>query len=290
MWEGFRLRVATAAALLWAALGPAACGGRLPPPDTEGDGLTDDVDRCPDEAEDPDGFEDGDGCPDPDNDGDGIGDPLDGCPLEAEDPDGVADGDGCPDVDVDTDGDGVPDGADACPEEAEDADSFRDDDGCPDVDNDGDGIPDGEDGCPGQPEVVNGVEDGDGCPDESGARVEADRIVLEETVHFEFGTAVLRADSLDVLEDVARLLVAHPEYARVEIRGYTDYQGDEDFNLQLSQRRADRIRATLVRMGVGEERLTAVGMGEGEPIAEGTSLGANRENRRVEFVITEVRP
>ncbi len=65
--------------------------------DTDGDGVPDDVDRCPEEPEDIDGFEDGDGCPDLDNDRDGIPDVDDKCPLEAEVINGVNDGDGCPD-------------------------------------------------------------------------------------------------------------------------------------------------------------------------------------------------
>ena len=57
----------------------------LPPPDRDGDGLADDADRCPDEAEDKDGHADSDGCIDPDNDGDGFADAKDRCPDEAED-------------------------------------------------------------------------------------------------------------------------------------------------------------------------------------------------------------
>ncbi|MBN8232186.1 OmpA family protein [Corallococcus macrosporus] len=67
------------------------------PVDTDGDGILDPEDRCPTVAEDPDGFEDEDGCPDPDNDKDGIADADDQCPLEAEVINGVKDDDGCPD-------------------------------------------------------------------------------------------------------------------------------------------------------------------------------------------------
>jgi outer membrane protein OmpA-like peptidoglycan-associated protein len=66
--------------------------------DSDGDGVMDDADRCPDQPEDSDGFEDGDGCPDPDNDRDGIPDATDKCPLEAEAINGVKDDDGCPDA------------------------------------------------------------------------------------------------------------------------------------------------------------------------------------------------
>ena len=68
-----------------------------PPVDSDGDGLLDAEDRCPNAAEDVDGFEDGDGCPDPDNDRDGVPDTEDACPLEAEVINGVRDDDGCPD-------------------------------------------------------------------------------------------------------------------------------------------------------------------------------------------------
>jgi outer membrane protein OmpA-like peptidoglycan-associated protein len=65
--------------------------------DRDGDGIDDEVDKCPDEPEDKDGFEDKDGCPDLDNDKDGIPDKVDACPNEAETVNGVDDADGCPD-------------------------------------------------------------------------------------------------------------------------------------------------------------------------------------------------
>ncbi len=81
--------------------------------DRDFDGILDDVDTCPDQAEDKDGFQDADGCPDPDNDGDGVLDAADKCPDQLEDKDGFQDADGCPDPD--NDGDGVLDAADKCP-------------------------------------------------------------------------------------------------------------------------------------------------------------------------------
>ena len=118
--------------------------------DADHDGVTDDVDRCPTEPEDRDGFEDEDGCPDPDNDGDGIPDTTDRCPDQPEDRDNFQDADGCPDPD--NDNDGVPDGYDACPREPEDRDGDHDDDGCPDNDRDHDGVTDDRDRCPNDPE------------------------------------------------------------------------------------------------------------------------------------------
>jgi len=169
-------------------------GGR----DRDGDGIPDRKDHCPELAEDPDGWQDDDGCPDldndldgipdiydgaptqpedrdgymdldgipdPDNDGDGIPDREDLCPDQPEDMDGDNDEDGCPDLYADSDGDGVDDEADGCPEVAEDRDGFEDDDGCPDLDNDLDGIPDRDDACPDQAEDYDGDRDDDGCPD-----------------------------------------------------------------------------------------------------------------------------
>ena len=80
-------------------------------PDSDGDGLKDSVDKCPNEPEDKDGFQDEDGCPDPDNDADGTPDVTDKCPLVP----GPVDNAGCPDPD--RDGDGVVDRLDNCPDE-----------------------------------------------------------------------------------------------------------------------------------------------------------------------------
>ncbi len=166
--------------------------------DRDEDGMPDDTDQCPTEAEDVDGYEDSDGCPDLDDDLDNIPDSADKCPKDAEDIDGFEDTDGCPDFDndkdgipdtgdqckdepetknnyqdddgcpdeADTDQDGVPDKEDKCPAEPEDTDGFEDTDGCPDTDNDQDGIPDVQDECIDEPETVNDIDDEDGCPEE----------------------------------------------------------------------------------------------------------------------------
>ena len=131
--------------------------------DTDKDGIPDKDDKCPTNPEDPDGFEDNDGCPDYDNDQDGILDGVDNCINIPEDKDGFEDADGCPDYDNDKDG--IPDSLDKCINEPEDRDNFQDDDGCPDFDNDGDGVADSVDKCPNLPEDIDLFEDTDGCPD-----------------------------------------------------------------------------------------------------------------------------
>ncbi len=140
-------------------------GDGCPDLDNDLDGLPDTADKCPNQPEDVDGFEDKDGCPDPDNDSDGIPDREDACPNEPETKNGFEDEDGCPD-EKDTDKDGIPDSVDKCIDEAEDTDGFEDEDGCPDPDNDGDGIPDNQDECIDLPEdgKGKGSEKTDGCP------------------------------------------------------------------------------------------------------------------------------
>lgn len=132
-------------------------------PDGDSDGFTDDTDKCPAEAEDADGWLDGDGCPDPDNDSDGVADVQDKCPVEPETRNGVTDDDGCPEPDRDVDG--RVDDLDRCPDRPEDLDNFEDEDGCPEEDNDGDSVVDGHDNCPGASEDKDGFQDEDGCPD-----------------------------------------------------------------------------------------------------------------------------
>jgi OOP family OmpA-OmpF porin len=136
-----------------------------PDPDNDGDRIPDRVDKCPNEPEDFDTFQDDDGCPEADNDGDGIPDLYDACPNEKEDGLGKRPQDGCPSTKEDADGDGLHDAIDKCPEEPEDKDGFQDEDGCPDYDNDGDGIPDTYDLCPNEPEDLDGFADDDGCPE-----------------------------------------------------------------------------------------------------------------------------
>lgn len=246
--------------------------------DNDGDSLSDDADQCPDLAEDLDGFQDQDGCPDLDNDQDGIPDKDDRCPNEPEDFDGDADTDGCPDLVKDSDRDGVPDDLDRCPLQAEDVDGFQDDDGCPDLDNDLDGIPDVDDKCPNAPETFNGVEDEDGCPDAK----EIERQFILKGINFESGSAVLTPDSHRILDQVVQSLMAYPD-VRVEVLGYTDSVGQASFNLGLSERRAEAVKTYLVNAGIDPSRIVARGLGEENPVASNATPEGREQNRRIEF-------
>jgi len=175
--------------------------------DRDGDGVPDREDKCPDEPEDRDGFEDKDGCPDTDNDKDGILDKNDRCPDEPEEVNGIEDTDGCPEPDRDFDG--IKDVVDKCPDKPEDKNGYEDEDGCPEggpppakicidgkplpkgetaCDVDHDGIPDDADVCPTVAEDKDGIADEDGCPekdaDEDGLGDQVDKCPLEaETIN-----------------------------------------------------------------------------------------------------------
>ncbi|MEO8842895.1 MAG: OmpA family protein [Kofleriaceae bacterium] len=254
------------------------------PKDTDGDGLTDDVDKCPNEP----GPKENDGCPDKDTDGDGIIDRLDKCPNEPEDKDGFEDQDGCPDLDNDKDG--VPDKDDKCPNEAGPVENQ----GCPDKDTDGDGIIDRLDKCPDQPETKNGYQDEDGCPDEIPAKIKQFTGVIQG-INFKVSSADLLPSSNGQLNKAVAVLKEFPEL-KMEIQGHTDDQkfikgtnGKFNDNMELSQGRAESVKAYFVKNGIDESRLTAKGYGQTLPIEnpeglKGGKLNAARaKNRRVEF-------
>jgi OOP family OmpA-OmpF porin len=262
------------------------------PKDSDGDGIPDDKDKCPNEPEDKDGFQDADGCPDPDNDGDGIPDAQDKCPNDPEDKDGFQDADGCPDPD--NDGDGIPDAQDKCPNEPEDKDGFQDADGCPDPDNDQDGIPDTQDKCPNEPETKNGYQDADGCPDEIPQKLKQFTGAIQG-VNFKTSSADLLPSSFKTLDKAIAVLKEFPDL-KLEIQGHTDdvkfvkKRGDKyEDNMQLSQARAETVMAYMVKKGIDAARLTAKGYGHTVPIEnpeglKGAKLNAARtKNRRVEF-------
>ena len=269
-----------------------------PETDRDHDGLIDRLDKCPDEPEDKDGFQDDDGCPDLDHDGDGVLDVDDKCPNEP----GPKENQGCPDVD--TDRDGLVDRLDSCPAEP----GPRENNGCPDVDTDGDGLVDRLDKCPKEPgpltnagcpepdrdadEVIDRL---DNCPDEPGTienhgckakqlvTITADRIEILDRVYFKTAMAVIETRSYPLLENVAQVVLAHPEVGMVSVEGHTDDRGSAEYNTKLSQDRANSVVAFLVKKGVPAERLIGKGFGPTKPIESNKTERGRANNRRVEF-------
>ncbi len=283
--------------------------------DRDGDGFKDDVDKCPDDPEDFDGFEDEDGCPDLDNDqdgipdtmdkcpnepgprendgcpyhrvrdrdGDGIPDDIDKCPDQPEDFDGFEDTDGCPDLDNDKDG--IPDKLDLCPNDPEDKDGFEDEDGCPDPDNDHDRILDVNDKCPNEPETYNGFEDEDGCPDKGMVIVQRGKLEILDKIYFETDKDVIMDKSLPLIDAIAATIKGRPEIALIEIQGHADERGDDEHNLDLTDRRAHSVMRALEDRGVELGRLRARGYGETRPVCTQHNEDCWSKNRRVEFII-----
>jgi outer membrane protein OmpA-like peptidoglycan-associated protein len=281
-----------------------AIGGRQR--DTDGDGVPDRRDECPNT---PAGARvDPKGCP-TDSDGDHVWDGLDECegtPLGA-----TVDPRGCP---SDADADSVLDGLDQC------ADTPRgarvDAKGCP-TDSDGDGVWDGIDGCPNTPKGAtvdargcpvdsdnDGVSDGlDKCPNTGpGLRVDADGCPIEvteketelldtgmirlENVTFETGKADLKPEALPQLDVVGQVLTKWPQL-RIEIGGHTDARGSAAYNQKLSEQRVKSVLDYLLSKfpQLQASQYTVKGYGESKPIASnGTAEGMAR-NRRVEFVV-----
>ncbi len=230
--------------------------------DSDHDGVSDIKDRC---AYTPKGIAvDNDGCP-VDGDGDGIADYLDKCPGIS----GVTAFNGCPD----TDGDGIQDSNDNCPDEKGTA-ALK---GCPDRDNDG--IADKDDKCP----DVAGIVSNKGCPE---VKEETKRIFQKALtgIQFESGSDIIRKTSYPVLDEVVKVMIENPDYD-LEINGHTDNQGDEDKNLQLSERRANAVKKYLADKGVEENRMIAKGYGESKPIADNNTTEGRSKNRRVEFKV-----
>ena len=286
-------------------------GDGCPDPDNDGDTVLDVDDGAPMDPEDADGFEDADGVPDPDNDQDSILDGVDGCPLIAENVNGFEDDDGCPDV-KDTDGDGLADADDLCPTDPEDKDGFVDDDGCPE-DNDGDGVADADDRCPIEagPVANQGCPDPDrdgdtvvdrldNCPDVKGtvanhgcvekqlAVITDGKIEILDVVYFKTNKDVIQSRSFKLLSSVANIIANHPELASIEIEGHTDDRGDDAYNLDLSQRRAEAVRRFLIGKGVDGARLQAKGYGETRPLVPNDTNKHRSTNRRVEFKVGNV--
>ncbi len=255
--------------------------------DTDGDGIYDKDDACPDVP----GLEAFNGCPD--SDGDGIEDSKDDCPNEA----GLAEFNGCPDGD----GDGVPDKNDDCPT----VKGLKSLNGCPDAD--GDGVADNKDNCPNQagPAANNGCpwpdSDGDGvldkddkCPNEAGTvanngcpEINPPAEVMKQlndyarTILFDTGKSSFKKETEPVLQAMTAIFKEYPK-ASFDIEGHTDSVGSEKSNQLLSERRAHAVRDYLIANGINADRLTAVGYGEAQPIDDNATAAGRKNNRRVE--------
>jgi outer membrane protein OmpA-like peptidoglycan-associated protein len=239
-----------------------------PPPqiqrkDSDGDGIYDDEDRCPDIA----GLTALKGCPD--KDGDGIPDIDDKCPDVA----GLARYNGCPAPDRDKDG--IDDDNDKCP----DIPGIARYNGCPIPDTDGDGVNDEEDKCINE----KGPASNYGCPVISQEIIK--RVALAaKNVFFATASDKLLSQSNKRLDDVVAILKENPSF-KVQIDGHTDDQGKDEYNQDLSERRAASVKAYLVSKGIDAARVSSAGYGESKPVADNKTAAGRAKNRRVEMTV-----
>ena len=264
-----------------------AFGGK----DTDGDGIYDKDDACPEVS----GLKEFNGCPDAD--GDGVKDSDDACPNTA----GLASMNGCPD----SDGDGVADKDDMCPNSKgtkankgcpdSDGDGVVDKDdkcasvagpaanaGCPWPDTDGDGVLDKDDKCP----KVAGVASEMGCPEKVITKEATDAIAFTaKSILFNSGRASFKPGVSKQLNAIVEVMNKYPK-ATFAIEGHTDSSGSAPLNLRLSEKRANAVKAYLVKNGVDTTRLEAKGYGEGSPVDTNNTRAGRANNRRVEIKVT----
>jgi OmpA-OmpF porin, OOP family len=232
-------------------------------PDTDGDGIIDGSDACPDVF----GLAALNGCPD--TDGDGIADKDDACP----DVKGLAAFKGCPD----TDGDGLTDKEDKCPTVA----GPKSNGGCPVLDADKDGVPDLEDDCP----IVAGPASNKGCPEVSQKDVEELRTAARE-INFNSGKATFNtADvkSNESLDAIKNILKNYPT-AKWEVQGHTDSTGGAKLNQKLSEDRSKAVVDLMVQNGIKAENITSKGYGPSKPVASNKTKEGRAKNRRTEVI------
>jgi outer membrane protein OmpA-like peptidoglycan-associated protein len=261
------------------------------PVDSDGDGVSDALDRCPGT---PKGAKvNASGC-ELDSDGDGVLDRLDRCP---DTPKGAkVNANGC---ELDSDGDGVVDRLDRCPDTPQGAKVNAS--GC-ELDSDGDGVVDRLDRCPDTPQgtKVNAEgcdldSDGDGvidrldqCPTTpAGDRVDAKGCTLPKTlvlegVHFDNDLDILRPDSVAILDEATAILKRYPTL-KVEVAGHTDGHGSSAHNIDLSSRRAKAVVDYFIAHGIATDRLSSKGYGETQPVGNNYTEEGRVKNRRVEL-------
>jgi outer membrane protein OmpA-like peptidoglycan-associated protein len=109
-------------------------------------------------------------------------------------------------------------------------------------------------------------------------------VKLKEDLLFNTGSDVLKPAALDDLTALGDVLAKYPQ-DRIQILGFTDSTGSEQFNAELSKKRAEAVRKILVSRGVSEQQAVAIGMGEQSPVASNDTPEGRSKNRRVELHI-----
>ena len=107
--------------------------------------------------------------------------------------------------------------------------------------------------------------------------------IVTHGINFDVNKATIKPESMGTLNMIVQVLKDNPEI-KFEVGGHTDGDGADDYNLKLSQQRADAVKDQLIKLGIDASRLTAKGYGETKPVSDNISLEGKANNRRVEFV------
>ena len=110
-------------------------------------------------------------------------------------------------------------------------------------------------------------------------------VLTLDDVLFDTGRSELKSGAQRSIEQIATFLNENPE-RRVQIEGFTDSQGPDEFNLELSQRRADAVAMAIIQRGIDAQRVRAMGYGEEFPVASNANAGSRQLNRRVEVIVS----
>jgi len=173
----------------------------------------------------------------------------------------------------DSDGDGVIDMFDRCPNTPQDV--AVDSHGCP-IDSDDDGVADYLDQCPNTPQGY--------AVDEMGCT-----LTIDLEVNFGINSSVIEADAMEKVNEFAKFMLDHPTYNTI-ITGYTSIAGNEsrEYNVALSQKRAQSVKDALISLGVEASRIETVGKGPENPIATNDTPEGRAQNRRIEATLQDM--
>ncbi len=118
--------------------------------------------------------------------------------------------------------------------------------------------------------------------------VRENKIVINEKIQFEFNKARILPESDSLLHEIAKVIKENPQIKKIRIEGHASAEGNDDYNMRLSKKRAESVRKWLIKHGeIPADMLVAEGYGETRPIADNETDEGREKNRRVEFTILE---
>jgi OOP family OmpA-OmpF porin len=262
--------------------------------DTDGDGITDSIDKCPTVP----GLAINNGCLVSDRDGDGVVDQYDKCADVA----GDVKNEGCPVIPivdlVDRDKDGIADSIDVCPDMA----GTLENKGCPVkvvasydtvkvnyVEKLADDTIKSNDNKSKTPIISSSVDFKPMTPIISSS-VDFKPMVTEDLkapdyiIYFDFNKRLLKSKSIKILNDVVKYMQQHPN-VKVSLKGHADLEGNIKYNKDLSMRRVQNARYHMTRMGIVSDRIVTDYYGKTKPVVETMEKSIGWKNRRVEIFI-----